>query len=213
MFRDRRDAGRRLATLLERYREEDPVIVAMPRGGVPVAAEIAGALQAPLDIVVVRKIGAPRNPEFALGAVAEGDVRVISERALRTAGVGAERLDALTESSEHELAVRTRRYRGTRAPLPLAGRTTILVDDGLATGRSARAAIASLRRRGAARVILAIPVAAPRSAQELAADADAVVALELPPELWAVGTWYEDFTPVTDEEVAELLAAAAPKTP
>jgi predicted phosphoribosyltransferase len=206
-FRDRRDAGQRLAALVEGYRETDPVVVAMPRGGVPVAAEVARALRAPLDIVVVRKIGAPRNREFALGAVAEGGVRVISERALRTAGIGPGRLQALVECAEAELAEHSQRYRGACPPVPLDGRTAILVDDGLATGRSARAAIASLRQRGAAKVVLAVPVAAPASAEALRTDADVVIALELPPDLWAVGSWYEDFAEVSDEEVARLLGA------
>jgi putative phosphoribosyl transferase len=205
IFRDRYDAGRRLAAMLEDYRETDPVLVAMPRGGVPVAAEAARALGTRLDIVVVRKVGAPRNPEFAIGAVAEGGIRVISERAVRTAGIGPEQLETLVEASERELSEQARRYRGACPPVPLEGRTAILVDDGLATGRSALAAIGSLRRRGAAGVVLAVPVAARSSLLGLASHADAIVAVEQPLDLWAVGAWYEDFSAVSDEEVADLL--------
>ena len=205
IFRDRYDAGRRLAARLEGYRGADPVVVAMPRGGVPVAAEVARSLGAPLDIVVVRKVGAPRNPEFAIGAVAEGGVRVISERAVRTAGIGPEQLESLVERSEHELAEQASRFRGANPPLVLEERTAILVDDGLATGRSALAAIASLRHRGAASVVLAVPVAASSSLLRLVSHADAIVVVEQPLDLWAVGAWYDDFSAVSDEEVARLL--------
>jgi putative phosphoribosyl transferase len=204
-FQDRHDAGRRLAALLERFREERPVVVGIPRGGVPVAAEIARALGAPLDVAVVRKIGAPRNPEYAIGAVAEGGVHVLSEEAVHALGLGDAELHELLARVERELGERLRSYRGTRAPVELAGRTAILVDDGLATGRSALAAVRSLRRRGAARVILAVPVAAPASAEALREQIDELVCVELPPDLWAVGYWYEDFGPTSGEEVAALL--------
>ncbi len=205
-FQDRRDAGRRLAALLEPFRDELPVVVGIPRGGVPVAAEVARALGAPLDEAVVRKIGAPQNPEFAIGALAEGGVHVLSERTVRALGLSEPQLGALIARGEAELAERRLRYRGAREPAPLGGRTAILVDDGLATGHSALAAVRSLRERGASRVILAVPVAAPESAEELRRHADEVVCVEEPAELWAVGYWYEDFRPTTDEEVAALLA-------
>jgi putative phosphoribosyl transferase len=213
-FVDRRDAGRRLATLLESHRGERPVIVGIPRGGVPVAAEVARALDAPLDAVVVRKIGAPRNPEYAIGALAEGGVHVISERTVQALGLSGESLRELIARVGDELADSIDRYRGGREPVKLAGRTAILVDDGLATGRSALAGVISLRKRGAARVILAVPVAASQSLDALAAEADEVVSVQMPRDLWAVGYWYEDFRPTTDEEVAALLASeSAGRTP
>ncbi len=205
-FQDRRDAGRRLAALLEPLRDELPVVVGIPRGGVPVAAEVARALGAPLDVTVVRKIGAPQNPEFAIGALAEGGVHVLSERTVRALGLSGPELRALIAGGEGELLERRVRYRGAHEPASLAGRTVILVDDGLATGLSALAAVRSLRERGASRVILAVPVAAPESAEELRRHADEVVCVEEPADLWAVGYWYEDFRPTTDEEVAALLA-------
>lgn len=206
IFRDRRDAGKRLAVLLDPIRDEQPVVVGMPRGGVPVAAEVARALDAPLDVVLVRKIGAPRNPEYALGALAEGGVYVVSYETAHALGLSDIDLQRLIREVEGELTERTRMYRGGREPLDVRGRTVILVDDGLATGRSARAALRSLRRRGARRVILAVPVAAPASVQALRGKADEVVCVEAPDDLWAVGAWYEDFSPTSDTEVASLLA-------
>ncbi len=211
-FRDRRDAGRQLASLLERFGGERPVVVAIPRGGVPVAAEVARVLDAPLDVALVRKLGAPQNPEFAIGALAEGGVLVLSRQIVRALGLSEPDLRALLARGEEEVAEQLRRYRGSREPADLAGRTAILVDDGLATGRSAQAAVRSLRKRGAARVILAVPVAAPESAQMLRQEADEVVSVEEPADLWAVGYWYEDFSPTSDEEVTALLAASGPAT-
>jgi predicted phosphoribosyltransferase len=204
-FKDRHDAGRRLAALLEPYRREHPVVVGLPRGGVPVAAEVARALDAPLDVAVVRKIGAPQNSEYAIGAVAEGGVHVLGRRMGRAADLTGAELDALIARAERELEERLRRYRGTRPPVPLEGRTVIVVDDGLATGRSALAAVRSLRRRGAARVILAAPVASREAASLLSEAADEVVCVEVPTDLWAVGAWYVDFRATSDEEVAALL--------
>jgi putative phosphoribosyl transferase len=208
-LKDRHDAGRRLAALLEPYRCEQPVVVALPRGGVPVAAEVAYALDAPLDVAVVRKIGAPQNSEYAIGAVAEGGVHVLGHRMGRAADLTGAELDALITRAEQELDERLRRYRGTRPPVALGGRTVIVVDDGLATGRSALAAVRSLRRRGAARVILAAPVASREAAGLLSEAADEVICLEIPADLWAVGAWYVDFRPTTDQEVAALLVENA----
>jgi putative phosphoribosyl transferase len=204
-FRDRHDSGRRLAALLERLGSERPVVVGIPRGGVPVAAEVARRLGASLDVTVVRKIGAPQNPEFAIGALAEGGVYVLSDPTVHALGLSDAALEALIARSEDELLERLACYRGAREPAPLGGRTVILTDDGLATGRSAIAAVQSLRKRGAARVILAVPVAAAESAQKLRQYADEVVCVEEPDDLWAVGYWYEDFRPTTDEEVTTLL--------
>ncbi|MGA2320524.1 MAG: phosphoribosyltransferase family protein [Solirubrobacteraceae bacterium] len=208
-FADRHDAGRRLAALLGDFRREDPVVVGIPRGGVPVAAEVARALGAPLDVVVVRKIGAPANPEYAIGAVAEGDVSIISHEVVRGLDVGTAELEAILRRAQGELAERLARFRAGRPPLAVAGRTVLLVDDGLATGRSAHAAARSLRERGASRVILAVPVAAPESVRESRAWVDDVVCVEMPPDLWAIGLWYDDFSPTSDEEVAALLAEHA----
>lgn len=212
VFKDRHDAGRRLAILLEPFGGEQPVVVGIPRGGVPVAAEVARALGAPLDVAVVRKIGAPRNPEYAIGALAEGGVHVLSEPAVRAAGLSSADLEVLVSRVEGELRERLDRYRGAREPVEIAGRTAILVDDGLATGRSALAAVRSLRSRGAARVILAVPVAAPESVETLRDEVDEVVCVETPADLWAVGWWYEDFSPTTDEEVTGLLQAGTTTT-
>lgn len=181
-------------------------MVGVARGGVPVAAEVASALDAPLDVALVRKVGAPGNPEFAIGALAEGGVLVLSEPLVHALGLSEPELRALLAGVEHELAERLRRYRGAEEPIDLTGRTAIAIDDGLATGRSAQAAVASLRRRGAARVILAVPVAAPESVRALSCEADEIVCVETPADLWAVGYWYEDFRPTPDEQVARLLA-------
>jgi predicted phosphoribosyltransferase/dienelactone hydrolase len=186
------------------------VVVGIPRGGVPVAAEVARALDAPLDVTVVRKIGAPQTPEYAIGALAEGGVHVLSGRIAGAIGLSEAALRALLARAEGELETRLRRYRGTREPIDVSGRTVILVDDGLATGRSARAAVRSLRQRGAARVVLAVPVAAPTAADMLRDEADEVVCVATPGDLWSVGQWYEDFAPTADEHVMALLDESRP---
>ncbi len=205
-FADRRDAGRRLAALLGDVRHQSPIVVGIPRGGVPVAAEVARALEAPLDLVLVRKIGAPGNPEYGIGALAEDDVVVIDEEAVRRLGLSPAELDAAVERARHELAERSASRYAKRPRLAVTGRTVLLVDDGLATGHSAQAAARSLRERGAARVILAVPVAAPTSALRSREWADDVVCVQTPADLWAIGLWYEDFGPTSEEEVAALLA-------
>jgi putative phosphoribosyl transferase len=205
-FRNRRDAGRLLAERLEPYRGEHPDVVALPRGGVPVAAEVARALAAPLDVAVVRKIGAPQNSEYAIGAVAEGGVHILGRREGRAADLTPDELGALIARAERELQERLERYRGGRPAVDLRGHTVIVVDDGLATGRSALAAVRSLRGRGARRLILAAPVASRQAALLLGEAADELVCLHVPEDLWAVGAWYQDFRPPSDEEVARLLA-------
>ncbi|MFI4985491.1 MAG: phosphoribosyltransferase family protein [Solirubrobacterales bacterium] len=209
LFADRHDAGRRLAALLGDFRGESPVVVGIPRGGVPVAAEVARALGAPLDLVVVRKVGAPENPEYAIGALAESEVSVIDDATVRALGLGTAELEAVVGQARRELDERLARYQGKRPRLAVAGRTVLLVDDGLATGRTAQAAARSLRERGAARVILAVPVAARESARELRSWVDEVVCVEMPEHLWAIGLLYEDFSPTSDAEVAALLAEDA----
>jgi putative phosphoribosyl transferase len=205
-FADRRDAGRRLAALLGDVRHQSPIVVGIPRGGVPVAAEVARALEAPLDLVLVRKIGAPDNPEYGIGALAEDDIVILDEEAVRRLRLSPAELDAAVERARRELAERSASRYAKRPRLAVAGRTVLLVDDGLATGHSAQAAARSLRERGAARVILAVPVAAPTSALRSRGWADDVVCVQTPADLWAIGLWYEDFSPTSEEEVAALLA-------
>ncbi len=207
-FHDRRDAGRRLAPLLERFRNAHPLVLGLPRGGVPVAREIATALEAPLDLVVARKLGAPGHPEVGIGAVAPG-ARFLDPDALRFFQVPPTYLEAVESAERGELERRERLYRGGRPAPSLTGRTVILVDDGLATGVTARAAIASARRQDPAAVIFAAPVCAPETAAELRREADAVVCLAEPPGFLAVGEWYEDFRQTTDAEVLACLEAGA----
>jgi len=195
--------------LLGEHRAESPVVVGIPRGGMPVAAEVARALQAPLDLVLVRKIGAPENREYGIGALAEDDVLVVDEDAVRRLRLEPAELDAVVERARRELADRSAIGYAMRPRLSLAGRTALLVDDGLATGHSAQAAARSLRERGAARVILAVPVAAPNSVRELRGWVDELVCAQAPGDLWAIGLWYEDFSPTSEEEVAAVLAEAA----
>jgi putative phosphoribosyl transferase len=208
-FRDRADAGTQLAGALGRYRDDRPVVLALPRGGVPVGFEIARAFGAPLDVIVVRKLGVPSQPELAMGAVGEEGVVVVNERVLRAAGVTPRELASVEARERAEVDRRARRFRGARPPLSIRGRTVIVVDDGIATGSTARAALDVARAHGAARVVLAVPVAPPESLQELAPHADDVVALAAPASFFAVGQWYDDFTQVSDDEVNRLLAAAS----
>lgn len=207
-LRDRRDAGRRLAERLAPLREERPVLLALPRGGVPVAHEVARALGAPLDVLVVRKLGAPRQPELGVGAIGEGGVRVVSDEILAATGTTPEQLAEVEARERAELVRRAREYRGARPMLPIEGRTVVIVDDGIATGGTARAAIAVARAHGAARVVVATPVAPPDTVALLAQEADDVVALATPAGFSAIGQWYDDFSQTTDHEVVELLDAA-----
>lgn len=207
-FHDRADAGRHLAACLTRVALTDPVVVALPRGGVPVGAEVAGALDAPLDVIVVRKIGAPGHPELGIGAIAEGGVLVIDDRSRAALRLGPDALAALREPEERELLRRVARYRGARPMIDVAGRDVVVVDDGLATGVTATAALRALRALGPRRLILAIPVGAPSSIVRLGTEADEVVAVLRPPDLVAVGRWYDDFRPTTDAEVAACLPPA-----
>ncbi len=207
-FRDRREAGAALAALLLRSAPERALVLALPRGGVPVGYEVARALGAPLDVLIVRKIGAPGNPELGIGAVAEGGVRVLDPAMVRALLVSAEELETAILRANTELDERRRRYRDGDGPPEVAGRTVIVVDDGLATGGTATAAVHALRERGAAHIIVAVPVAAPESAARLRALADEVVCVQEPEQLGGVGAWYRDFSQTTDAEVAELLDRA-----
>jgi putative phosphoribosyl transferase len=203
-FTDRHDAGRQLAERLAPLRDSKPVVLALPRGGVPVAVEVAKALNAPLEVFVARKLGAPGRPELGIGAIAEGGVVVLDERAGPWRG-DDDQLRATTAAEQAELERRVDRYRGGR-PLPsLAGATVVLVDDGLATGGTARAALAALSEHRPGRLILAVPVAPPATVQRLAAEADEIVALHTPAVFRAVGQWYRHFDQTSDAEVLELL--------
>jgi putative phosphoribosyl transferase len=204
-FRDRRDAGERLAARLASFASESPVIVGLPRGGVVVAAAVAEALHAPLDVVVVRKLGVPTQPELGMGAVGEDGVIVRTEAVIQAAGVTPEQFDAVVARERAEVARRATRFRGDRAPVPLHGRTVIVVDDGIATGGTARAALEVVRAQGAQRVVLAVPVAPPEALRDFAAVADEVVCLEAPRWFQAVGTHYADFTQTSDQDVVDLL--------
>ena len=212
-FRDRRDAGRKLARVLERYRGEHPVVFALPRGGVPVAYEVALALEAPLDVLVARKLGAPDQPEFGIGAVAPGGVRVLNEHAVGRLGIPEEYLDRVTAQETAEVGRRLRHFRGDRPETPVAGRAAILVDDGLATGVTARAAVEAMRLKGPGRLVLAAPVCALQTAEHLRPEVDDLVCLRCPPDLGAIGFWYADFDQTGDEEVVNLLEEARRSRP
>jgi putative phosphoribosyl transferase len=208
-YLDRRDAGRRLAVELMSYATEHPVIVALPRGGVPVGAEVARALGAPLEILAVRKLGAPGNPELGVGAVAEDGTGVLDARSADILGMTQAMLDATLAQESQELRRRVGRYRDRRPAISVSGRTAIVVDDGLATGLTDLAAVRTLRKRRARQIVVAVPVASSESVAMLAAEADRVICLTVPERLFGVGMWYRDFTPVSDEDVLALLRQAA----
>ena len=209
-FTDRRDAGQRLARALTGREFDRPVVLGLPRGGVPVAAELARVLGAPLDVLVVRKLGLPRQPEVAMGAICERGARVLNEDVLRHSAVTARELEAVELRERAELEARVHRFRGDAFPVDLTGRTAVIVDDGVATGATARVASLVARELGAASVVLAIPVAAPDSLAELEAmpEIDEVVCLFAPPGFMAVGMHYLDFSQTSDAEVQEILEAA-----
>ena len=208
-FRNRRDAGRRLAAELHRFADRpDVIVLALPRGGVPVAYEIAAELHAPLDVFVVRKLGLPWQEELAMGALASGGVRVLDEDLIRIARVSEDDIRRVTNAEQVELERRERRYRGDRSFPDLTGKTVILVDDGLATGSTMRAAVAALRKERPASVVVAVPVAAPETCDAFRDIADDIICAETPEPFYAVGLWYEDFSQTTDDEVHELLAHA-----
>lgn len=215
-FVDRTDAGRRLGKRLLSWLEDeragaaagDLVVLGLPRGGVPVAFEVAQALSAPLDVMLVHKLGVPFQPEFAMGAVGDTGPRVVDEHTVRWAGVSPERLDEIERETRAELVARAARFRQGRPPLALAGRTVILVDDGAATGLTALAACQLAHAAGARRVIVAVPVASREAVAALGREADAVIALSVPPDFFAVGAWFEDFRQTSEAEVLECLRRA-----
>ena len=208
-FRDRREAGRRLAERLDVLRGESPVVLGLPRGGVPVAFEVARVLGAPLDVIVVRKLGVPFQPELGMGAVGEDDVLVLNDDVVRLARVSPEEIRSIEARERAEVERRAARFRAGRPRVDIAGRTVVIVDDGIATGGTARAAVHVARAHGAARVVLAVPVGAPDTIDEMRSEADEVVCLDAPYGFFAVGQFYDDFTQTTDDQVIALLTEAA----
>lgn len=209
-FQDRRDAGRRLAERLTDYAgDPDILVLALPRGGVPVAYEVAVALHAPLDVFLVRKLGVPGQVELAMGAIATGGVRVLNEEVVSALDIPEEVIDLVTAKEKQELARRERLYRGDHPPPNLRGRTIILIDDGLATGSTMRAAVAAVRMQQPTHIIVAVPIAAPSTYEEFQAEGIDIVCVFTPEPFQAVGLWYETFSQTTDEEIQELLARAA----
>jgi putative phosphoribosyl transferase len=213
-FRDRTEGGQFLATKLGTYSNRtDVLVLALPRGGVPVAFEVARALRAPLDVFLVRKVGVPGHEELAMGAIATGGVRVLNQQIVHGLGISGEMIDAAVAREQRELERREQLYRGDRPAPDVRGRTVILVDDGLATGATMRAGAAALRQQEAARIVVGVPTAPPETCEEFRSEVDEIVCAITPEPFWAVGVWYEDFSQTTDDEVRELLARAAREEP
>jgi predicted phosphoribosyltransferase len=205
-FADRHDAGRRLAERLRHYAgREDVVVLGLPRGGVPVAVEVARSLGVPLDVFVVRKLGVPGHEELAMGAIASGGIRVLNTDVLAATLVPPEAVEAVAARELERLQTQEREYRGERPPLDVRGRVVILVDDGLATGATMRAAVAALRDRGAGAIVVAVPTAPIETCEALRREVDEIVCALTPDPFMAVGLWYRDFAPVSDQQVRELL--------
>jgi predicted phosphoribosyltransferase len=207
-FDDRIEAGTLLAKALKKFQgERDLIVLALPRGGVPVAYHVAKALHAPLDVFVVRKLGVPNNEEFAMGAIASGGVRVLMTDTIRQLGISQATIDAISSRESKEVLRREALYRGTRPAVEIAGKKVILVDDGIATGSTMLAAVRALRKAQPKMLIVAVPVAPKDTLDKLEREADQVVCLYTPDPFWGVGTWYQDFSQTSDGEVRELLAA------
>lgn len=213
LFRDRTEAGRLLAEKLREYANRgDVVVLPLPRGGVPVGFEVAKALNAPLDVFVVRKLGVPGHEELAMGAIASGGVRLLNQDVIRALGISHGLVELVAGRERRELQRREREYRDGRPPIDVQGHTVILVDDGLATGSSMRAAANALREKGPAEIVAAVPVAAPESCAEFESVVDKVICAATPEPFRAVGQWYRDFSQTSDEEVRDLLRQAARPT-
>ena len=210
LFRNRMHAGHVLAKMLQEYgNREDVVVLALPRGGVPVAFEIASALHAPLDVFLVRKLGVPGQEELAMGAIATGGIRVLNNEVVRHLGIPDHIIDSATKAEQQELERRQQAYRGTRESPQVRGRIILFVDDGLATGSTMRAAVTALRQQTPARIVVAVPVAAGSTCQEFREEVDQIICATTPEPFYGVGQWYEDFSQTTDEEVRDLLDRAA----
>lgn len=210
LFSDRTDAGRQLAQALAPYsKRQDIVVLALPRGGVPVAAVVAKELEAPLDVLIVRKVGLPNNPELAMGAVASGDVEIVNERVTKSWGIGRQEFTEIAQQELKEMARREELYRRGRPPLSVGGKLVILVDDGIATGSTVKAGVEAVKRLGASSVAIAVPVAAESTVRELRAVADEVICVDTPADFRSVGAHYRDFAQTSDTEVCELLTAAS----
>jgi predicted phosphoribosyltransferase len=209
LFSDRAQAGCELAAALSQYAaRQDVAVLALPRGGVPVGFEVARKLGAPLEVFVVRKLGLPEQPELAMGAIASGGVRVLNDKVVQAAEVPPETIEEVAAREHEELARRERMFRGEREARTVEGKTVILVDDGLATGSSMRAAVRALREQRPAQIVVAVPIAPPATCEELTAEADDVVCTHTPEPFLAIGAWYEHFPQVSDDEIRELLAKA-----
>lgn len=210
LFRDRREAGQFLARRLTAYADRSDVLVlALPRGGVPVAFEVARSLHVPLDIFLVRKLGVPGHEELAMGAIASGGVRVLNDDVVRALRIPKDVVDLVAADEQRELERREWSYRGGDPAPIIRGRTVIMIDDGLATGSTMRAAIAALRKQAPARIVVAVPVGAPETCAEFRDEADEAICAEMPDPFYAVGVWYQNFSQTTDDEVRDLLRRAA----
>jgi putative phosphoribosyl transferase len=209
LFTDRNDAGQKLAAALERYAHcPNLLVLGLPRGGVPVAYEVARSLGAPLDVFLVRKLGVPGNEELALGAIASGGIRVLNKRVIDSFRIPLRQIESIDAAERMEMNRREKAYRDDRPPIDLKGRTVILVDDGLATGSTMKAAVAAIRSRGPAHIVVAVPVAPRPTADDIRERVDDFVCVDAPERFYAVGQWYIDFREVTDEQVRELMARA-----
>jgi putative phosphoribosyl transferase len=209
LFKDRRGAGRKLAQKLKDYAgRKDRIVLALPRGGVPVAYEVAKALNVPMDIFIVRKLGWPGHEEMAIGAIASGGIRVLNQDIVQYLNIPEALIDAVAQRELRELERREHAYRGDRPPLDVKNRTVIIIDDGLATGASMRAAVAGVRAHQPARIVIAVPTAAPETCESLKHEVDEVICATTPEPFYGVGRWYEDFSQTTDEEVRTLLQEA-----
>lgn len=209
LFRNRTEAGRRLSAALKDFRDQNVIVLALPRGGVPVGFEVAQTLHVPLDVFVVRKLGVPGQTELAMGAIASGGVRVLNRQVVRTLAISPQQIDAASAKETLELQRREKQYRGNRESMEVRGRTIILVDDGLATGSTMRAAVAALRQQWPKQIVVAVPVAARSTCAELRQEADEVICLYIPLKFFSVGQWYQNFPQTTDEEVRALLDEAS----